>query len=53
LRARLEAWIDETHDQGRIPENPAVEVYMQKQMHGLFGTPSYYPQSWQLMGTAK
>lgn len=38
---------------GRTPENPAVEAYMQKQMHGLFGTPSYYPESWHLMGTAK
>jgi hypothetical protein len=47
LRQRLETWIEETHDQGRTPEDPRVEAYMQQQMHELFGTPSYYPASWQ------
>jgi N-sulfoglucosamine sulfohydrolase len=47
LRQRLEAWIEETRDQGRTPEDPRVEAYMQKQMHELFGTPGYYPASWQ------
>ena len=50
LRAKLETCIEETHDRGRTPENPAVESYMQKQMHGLFGAPIYFPQSWQVQG---
>ncbi len=48
LRARLEAWIEETNDQGRNPEPPAVQDYLQRMMHDLFGTPGYYPKSWQL-----
>ncbi len=41
LRAALEKWIEETHDQGRVPESPEVLAPFVKEMHEWFGTPAW------------
>ncbi len=41
LRAELERWIAETHDQGRVLEPPVVVAPFVKEMHEWFGTPAW------------
>ncbi len=43
LRAALETWITETHDQGTIPEPAEVTAPFALEMHNWFGTPPWAP----------
>ena len=45
LRAALDHWINETNDQGRIPEPPAVIEYWDKAMQERHRTPASYPSA--------
>jgi arylsulfatase A-like enzyme len=42
LRGKLNRWMDETNDQGRIPESPEVIQYWTQVMHEQYGIPDWY-----------
>ncbi len=42
LRAALFRWIEETNDQGRIPESPEVVEFWAREQDRLHGTPAWY-----------
>ncbi len=44
LRSVLFRWIDETNDQGRIPEPPEVVEFWVREQERLHGTPAWYLQ---------
>ena len=41
LRGALENWIEETKDQGGVPEPPELVEPFDKEMHEWFGTPAW------------
>jgi len=42
LRETLACWIDETNDEGRLPESPRVVEYWTRVMHEQYGIPDWY-----------
>jgi len=47
LRSVLFRWIDETNDQGRIPESPEVIEFWTQEQDRLHGTPAWHRESQQ------